>query len=199
MKKRFTLILVVIAIIGILASMLLPALQNAREKSQSAVCKSNLKQIGYAMLSFIEDGREGAHQPGQFPSYDIWFKRLSTLYMGEEWKNPHYGPIENKVFWCASAKNAGGNYNTLSYGYSFHYLANEKQLMDSIKSPTDMVQIGDSDESGSWDSVIHPNNNYPIGNRHGNRANVLFIDFHVEMATRQQTFDSSNRPFMVNN
>jgi prepilin-type N-terminal cleavage/methylation domain-containing protein/prepilin-type processing-associated H-X9-DG protein len=48
MKQKFTLIelLVVIAIIGIITSMLLPSLSRAREKSKSAVCKSNLKQIG---------------------------------------------------------------------------------------------------------------------------------------------------------
>ena len=47
-KNRFTLVelLVVIAIIGILSSMLLPSLKNAREASYSAVCKSNLRQIG---------------------------------------------------------------------------------------------------------------------------------------------------------
>jgi prepilin-type processing-associated H-X9-DG protein/prepilin-type N-terminal cleavage/methylation domain-containing protein len=57
MRKYFTLIelLVVIAVISILAAMLMPALQQAREQARAASCMSNQKNIGLALNMYTGD------------------------------------------------------------------------------------------------------------------------------------------------
>jgi prepilin-type N-terminal cleavage/methylation domain-containing protein/prepilin-type processing-associated H-X9-DG protein len=64
-RSGFTLVelLIVIAIVGALLALILPAVQSARAAARSADCKSNMRQIGLAVLQYCE--RNG----GQFPEW----------------------------------------------------------------------------------------------------------------------------------
>lgn len=66
LRHSFTMIelLVVVAVIAILAGMLLPALNSARESAKSIQCAGNLKQIGVQTSLYIDDNKESFYQGG---------------------------------------------------------------------------------------------------------------------------------------
>jgi prepilin-type N-terminal cleavage/methylation domain-containing protein len=89
--KGFTLIelLVVIGIVGLLISILLPALGGARDKAARVQCLSNLRQVGLAMQNYCVENDQ------TFPYEEFWYDEI-----GKKGNLPKYGiatfsPIDN--------------------------------------------------------------------------------------------------------
>ena len=81
--RAFTLIelLVVIAIISILAAIIFPVFAQAMEKGRTAVCQSNLRQIGFAMVQYTSDNDETMPLIGS-QGVECWLNSLTPYYGG---------------------------------------------------------------------------------------------------------------------
>ncbi|MCI7643016.1 MAG: type II secretion system GspH family protein [Lentisphaeria bacterium] len=103
-KSKFTLIelLVVIAIITILASMLLPNLNQAREQAKTVACTNQLRNFGLAVTSYLMEEESLNHGQWQFPPW------LSVLY-----KTKHI--TDKKNYSCPMDKNNTSPENWVSH------------------------------------------------------------------------------------
>ena len=202
----FTLIelLVVIAIIAILAAILLPALNSARERGRAASCVNNMKQMGNAFMSYIDNS------DGYFPPH-ITYNGSTSAY---NWisvfiRNYITAP---QVYFCDSqviTDNSNGTkasfladplnshllFNNISYGYNFRYIGNDRGTANN--SPAKVTEIKQHSATvvlvDTFASDAYPNRGvYTVSyywrttgmdgcpaSRHNGATNVLFADGHI--------------------
>lgn len=184
--NRFTLIelLVVISIITILVSLLLPALNKAREKGKSIVCTGNIKQVLFASNMYSDD-------------YKDWFviNHNGTYYWPQNLivrgyvkvKYDHFNP--QGPFRCPSetriANQNGILYNGWAgthYGMN-HYLggivATRSCRRSKISYPSQVYFLGESTCASPGAGFATSNQNIYQTLRHGTTWNVGFVDGHA--------------------
>jgi prepilin-type N-terminal cleavage/methylation domain-containing protein/prepilin-type processing-associated H-X9-DG protein len=208
-NKGFTLIelLVVIAIIAILAAILFPVFSRAREKARQAVCMSNLKQIGTAVMMYVQDWDE---------CYPLWGCQFGPIVDPNAWtRDPSpfvriFPYVKNvKVYDCPSTGRTTGDYvlaGSTSGGPKRYYCnfygwdlwafgtRTTPRTLSQFQTPADKIMIADARQHYLASPLCYPGgpcraayygNLYP---RHNEGCNIVFADGHVKWMTYKEAY-----------
>ena len=194
-KHSFTLIelLVVIAIIAILAAMLLPALNRARESARRITCLSQLKTMASATLMYADQNGERIPPGLRYNSWSAGNFWWSVLIQTVNSKAPsrNYDTAMTgyyKIFVCPTEKSPTGkdlpNFRYTHYGVNYrfvHYSAPVRKMTTASK-PSEVVMQMDSNVRDNY-AIKEDKNSTSTGpsQRHvRNRSNTSYLDGHAE-------------------
>ena len=215
-RRKFTLIelLVVIAIIAILAAMLMPALQKARERSNLTTCLNNLKTVGQCMNMYANDffGWPPPVMPYQGDPLNLRNYALNLIrskYAADPSKS-NRGNIFKCPFHTGKVCTEG---MLRSYGFNPGGLTSrsrESARPGKMRQPSRTVAVYDLFDNTDPDNYLidQPTNTASLGlngyflKAHSNTSlNFLFFDTHAGVIDMQPYWDTAKNcakvtPFM---